>query len=69
MELPNSIQDSQKYVPIQTCIWKGLSLSVELEHKAMWVMKKLKLDWTKAAEQILNGLNELNEFLLNEIAC
>ena len=27
-------------------------------------MKKLKMDWNEAAEQRLNGLNELDEFLL-----
>ena len=27
-------------------------------------MKKLKMDWNKAAEQQLNGLNELDEFCL-----
>ena len=27
-------------------------------------MKKLKMDWSEAAEQQLNGLNELDEFLL-----
>ncbi|XP_015072647.1 uncharacterized protein LOC107016811 [Solanum pennellii] len=30
----------------------------------MWAMKKLKLGWTEAAEQTLNGLNELDEFRL-----
>ena len=30
----------------------------------MWAMKKLKMDWREAAEQRLNGLNELDEFLL-----
>ena len=27
-------------------------------------MKKLKMDWSEAAEQRLNGLNELDEFRL-----
>ena len=30
----------------------------------MWPMKKLKMDWSEAAEQQLNGLNELDEFRL-----
>ena len=40
-------------------------MPVELEHKAMWTMKKLKMDWNEAAEQRLNGLNDLDEFCLN----
>ena len=30
----------------------------------MWAMKKLKMDWNKAVEKRLNGLNELDEFSL-----
>jgi len=30
----------------------------------MWVMKKLKMDWAKAEEQILNELNELDDHCL-----
>ena len=30
----------------------------------MWAMTKLKMDWSEAAEQRLNGLNELDEFRL-----
>ena len=43
---------------------KSCNLSFELEQKAMWAMKKLKMDWSEAAEQRLNGLNELDEFRL-----
>ena len=30
----------------------------------MWAMKKLKMDWSEATEQRLNGLNEVDEFRL-----
>ena len=50
--------------PYQLVYGKTCHLPFEIEHKAMWAMKKLKLDWNEAAEQRLTGLNELDKFCL-----
>ena len=50
--------------PNELVYGKACHLPVDLEHNAMWEMKKLKMDWNEAVEQRLNGLNELYEFRL-----
>ena len=50
--------------PNELVYGKACHLPVDLEHNAMWEMKKLKMDWNEDAEQRLNGLNNLDEFFL-----
>ena len=67
MGVTDCIQDLHRYVSIQTYIWEGLS--VELQNKAMWAMKRVKMHWNESVEQRLNGLNDLDDFLLKAYEC
>ncbi|KAK4706613.1 hypothetical protein R3W88_033825 [Solanum pinnatisectum] len=43
---------------------KSCHLSIKLEHKAMWALMKLNLDWGTASCQRVNDMNECDEFCL-----
>ncbi|XP_049403537.1 uncharacterized protein LOC125867151 [Solanum stenotomum] len=50
--------------PYQLVFGKSCYLPVDLEHKVLWELKALNLDWTKASRERLDQLNEIDEFKL-----
>ena len=62
MGLSNGIQDSDWDAPYQMVYGKSCHLPMELELKSMWAVKKLNLDFSKAGEERLLHLNEIEEF-------
>ncbi|XP_055802083.1 uncharacterized protein LOC129871216 [Solanum dulcamara] len=51
--------------PYQPVFGKSFHFLLELDHKAMWALKKLNMDWDATLKQRMNQIKKLDDFCLN----
>ncbi|XP_012480983.1 uncharacterized protein LOC105795873 [Gossypium raimondii] len=65
MGIANNIQNSIRDITLSIGFWESMSLASRLEHKAMWAIKQVNMDYGAGGKKRLLDITKLEEIRRN----